>query len=61
MMTAATTPVPPVPAPVAGIDIGKHWLDVHVDPADLDRRFENTKLGRRALRNWLRRHGAQAG
>ena len=59
MMTAATTPVPPVPAPVAGIDIGKHWLDVHVDPADLDRRFENTKLGRRALRNWLRRHGVR--
>ena len=40
---------------VAGIDVGKQRLDVHIDPLDLTRRFENTQLGRRALSNW--QHG----
>ena len=44
---------------VAGIDVGKHSIDVHIDPGDLQRRFENTQPGRRALRNWLRRHGVR--
>lgn len=42
---------------VAGIDVGKDWLDAHIDPFDLARRFENTRLGRRSLRNWLRKGG----
>ena len=42
---------------VAGIDVGKQWLDVHIDPLDLTRRFENTKLGRRALCKWLQGRG----
>ncbi len=44
---------------VAGIDVGKHWLDAHIDPLDVARRFENTLPGRRALRNWLRREGVR--
>ena len=40
---------------VAGIDVGKSKLDVHI--LDLDRQFDNTKTGRRALRNWLLKHG----
>lgn len=39
---------------VAGIDVGKRWLDAHIDPLDLTRRFENAQLGRRALCKWLR-------
>ena len=50
---------PPAPEPVAGIDVGKRWLDVFADPAELSRRFDNTKPGRRALRNWLRKLGVR--
>ena len=51
------TPPPPArpPESVVGIDVGKHWLDVFIDPAALERRFANTGNGRRALRNWLRK------
>lgn len=42
---------------VAGIDVGKSKLDVHMLDLDLDRQFDNTKTGRRALRNWLLKHG----
>ena len=48
-----------VPAAVAGIDVGKRWLDAHLEPGGHTRRFPNDKLGRRALRNWLRKHGVQ--
>ena len=48
-----------VPAVVAGIDVGKRWLDAHLEPGGQARRFPNDKLGRRALRNWLRRHGVE--
>ena len=37
------------PAVVAGIDVGKSWLDLHLEPGG---------LGRRALCKWLRKHGA---
>ena len=42
---------------VAGIDVGKSKLDVHILDLDLDRQFDNTGTGRRALRNWLLKHG----
>lgn len=42
---------------VAGIDVGKSKLDVHILDRDLDRQFDNSKTGRRALRNWLLKHG----
>ena len=48
-----------VPAVVAGIDVGKRWLDAHLEPGGHARRFPNDKLGRRALRNWLRQHGVE--
>ncbi len=48
-----------VPAIVAGIDVGKRWLDAHIEPGGHARRFPNDKLGRRALRNWLRKHGVE--
>ena len=47
-----------VPAVVAGIDVGKSWLDAHLEPGGLARRFPNDKLGRRTLCKWLRKHGA---
>ena len=46
-------------SPVAGIDVGKRWLDAHIDPLDLTRRFENTQIGRRALCKWLRGLGVR--
>ena len=48
-----------VPAVVAGIDVGKRWLDAHLEPGGQARRFPNDNLGRRALRNWLRQHGVE--
>ena len=42
---------------VAGIDVGKSKLDAHIHAGDLDRQFDNSKTGRRALRNWLLKHG----
>ena len=42
---------------VAGIDVGKSKLDVHILGVGLDRQFDNTKTGRRALRNWLLKLG----
>ena len=42
---------------VAGIDIGKSGLDAHLEPGGQARHFANTKAGRRALRNWLVKHG----
>ena len=48
-----------VPAVVADIDVGKRWLDAHLEPGGHARRFPNDKVGRRALRNWLRKHGAE--
>ncbi len=41
---------------VAGIDVGKCKLDAHILHSKLDRQFNNDKSGRRALRNWLRKH-----
>ena len=41
------------PIIVAGIDVGKAWLDAHILEGELDRRFPNTKAGHRALLAWL--------
>ncbi|MCY4533973.1 MAG: transposase [Bryobacterales bacterium] len=43
----------PNPILVAGIDVGKAKLDVHIAEGSLERQFHNDKCGRRALRNWL--------
>ena len=45
------------PIVVAGIDVGKAKLDVHLLEDGVDRVFRNDKDGRRAVRNWLLRHG----
>ena len=45
------------PTAVASIDVGKSKLDVHLLDGGVDRVFRNNKCGRRALRNWLLRHG----
>ena len=42
---------------VAGIDVGKFKLDAHILDGSLERQFDNSKTGRRALRNWLLRLG----
>ena len=42
---------------VAGSDVGKSKLDAHILDPSLDHQFKNDKPGRRALRNWLLRHG----
>ena len=47
----------PDPMVVAGIDIGKSKLDAHILEDSLERQFNNDKCGRRALRNWLLKHG----
>ena len=47
----------PNPILVAGIDIGKSKLDAHVLNGSLQRQFDNTPQGRRALRNWLFENG----
>ena len=47
----------PDPIVVAGIDVGKSKLDAHILEGSLERRFNNDKCGRRALRNWLLKHG----
>ena len=47
----------PDPIVVAGIDIGKSKLDAHIPEGSLERQFKNDKCGRRALRNWLLKHG----
>ena len=46
----------PTPTVVAGIDIGKSGLDAHIDPSGQARHCDNTRTGRRALRNWLLKH-----
>lgn len=50
---------PSTPLIVAGIDVGKSHLDAHILDGAHERRFDNTKVGRRALRNWLLKHGVQ--
>ena len=47
----------PNPIVVAGIDVGKAGLDAHILAGDLQRHFNNDRSGRRALRNWLLKHG----
>ena len=44
---------PSTPLTVAGVDVGKSHLDAHILDGGHERRFDNTKVGRRALRNWL--------
>ena len=41
----------------AGIDVGKSALDAHILDNSRERRFKNNQCGRRALRNWLLKHG----
>lgn len=41
------------PIVVAGIDVGKSKLDVHLLDGGVDRVFRNDQCGRRAVRNWL--------
>ena len=48
---------PSTPLSVAGVDVGKSHLDAHILDGGHERRFDNTKVGRRALRNWLLKHG----
>jgi len=45
------------PIVVVGIDVGKSGLRAHILPGGLQRHFQNDKGGRRALRNWLLKHG----
>lgn len=40
----------------AGIDTGKHWLDVALYPRGARARFANTANAHRQLTGWLRRH-----
>ena len=47
----------PSPIVVAGRDVGKSKLDVHLLDGGVDRVFRNDKCGRRVVRNWLLRHG----
>ena len=47
----------PDPIVAAGIDVGKSALDAHILEGNLERQFKNDKCGRRALRNWLLKHG----
>jgi transposase len=42
-----------------GIDVSKSHLDVHVRPANLHRRFDNSKDGIAELLNWVRPHAAE--
>ena len=44
---------------VAGIDVGKSKLDACILAGERERRFDNTQPGRRALCNWLLRHGVE--
>lgn len=50
---------PSTPLRVAGVDVGKSHLDAHILDGSHERRFDNTKVGRRALRNWLLKHGVE--
>lgn len=42
-----------------GIDVSQGHLDVHVRPANLHRRFNNTKDGIAELLDWVRPHAAE--
>jgi transposase len=42
-----------------GIDVSQHHLEVHVRPADLRRRFDNTKDGIAELLAWIRPQAAE--
>lgn len=46
------------PAPLAGVDVGKHFLDLGFDPAAKPLRFGNDAAGIAALAEALRRRGA---
>lgn len=41
---------------VAGIDIGKQWLDAACHPSGISMRVENTPTGHRHPVDWLTRH-----
>ncbi len=41
---------------VAGIDVGKTWLDIACHPSGNAMRLENSAAGHRALTDWLRQH-----
>lgn len=42
-----------------GIDVSQSKLDVHIRPANLHRRFDNTKDGIAGLLDWIRPHAAE--
>ncbi len=42
-------------AQVAGIDVAKDHLDIHLHPSGATRRVSNTKAGHKALLGWLAR------
>lgn len=44
-----------------GIDVSQSKLDVHVRPAELKRRFDNTAAGVAELTAWIASHGAGEG
>ena len=46
-------------AQIAGIDISKSMLEVHLHPQAAARQFANTAVGIAALVSWLRRHRLQ--
>ena len=48
-----------VPTIVAGIDISKSQLDVHLDPGGRSRCFDNDTRGRGRLLEWLLEQGVQ--
>lgn len=43
--------------PSTPLSVGKSHLDAHILDSGHERRFDNTKVGRRALHNWLLKHG----
>ena len=46
------------PATTVGIDVRRVHLDAYAEPAGISSRFANDAGGRRALRDWVRKHGA---
>lgn len=48
-----------MPTVYVGVDVCKDWLDIHLHPLGLSRRFGNDKTGMRQLKRMLARHRPQ--
>lgn len=48
-----------MPGTFIGVDVSQEYLDVHVRPATLRRRFANTPAGIAELLDWVRPHAAE--